>query len=146
MDAISVLIGLIIGLLVGAAVAWKISQNQAASKSQQMASSEAELKALLAQQAQSHITTTKSAINTLKQQVEHLNNSILSYETSLSQPSQRGEKSNFYGEQASIFLRNSSVEVNKPPKSEIENAQPRDFANDSSGLFVGKEREEKVIK
>ncbi len=145
MDGISVLIGLIVGILLGATIAWKLSQNHESKKTKQMASTEAELKALLAQQAHEHVSTTKSGLSNLKQQLDILSNSIDNYENALTQPNQPGEKSTFYGEQASVFLRNKTIEINTP-KAEIEDAQPRDFANNPSGLFVDNSIDEKVVK
>ena len=137
MDAVTLLVGVIIGILVGVfatAIWFKVNASQSKATS---SASEAELKTLLAQQAQSHISQTQQSVLKLEQELNLLKASVTQYENALTINDSDDTRSAFFGEHASVFLRNTTEQNNKFVVEKSSDAQPRDFANNGSGLFVG---------
>lgn len=137
MDIITFIIGFIIGAAVaGIAVYFLKSNSQTSSNVTQ---SETELKAVLATQAREHLDGSTKLINEIEQSAAHLRAQVASFEASLSQNDiqEDDSKATFFGEHASVYLRNSQkTERSELPVSDT-NAQPRDFSSSSSGLFAG---------
>lgn len=137
MDVVTLLVGVIIGILMGvfAAVIWQrtnATENQALNSS-----NEADLKTLLAQQAHSHISQTQQSVLKLEQELTLLKASVTQYENALTVNDIDDTQSSFFGEHAGVFLRNSTKSDNKYISEKSSDAQPKDFANNGSGLFVG---------
>lgn len=137
MDVVTLLVGVIIGILIGvfAAVIWykvNAKENQAVNSA-----NEAELKILLAQQAHSHISQTQQSVLKLEQELNLLKASVTQYENALSVNDIDDTQSSFFGEHAGVFLRNTTKSDNKFIFEKSSDAQPKDFANNGSGLFVG---------
>ena len=143
MDLTSLVIGLAIGLIIGFIIAWVWVSATTKAKSKASNSTEAELKALLAQQAQQHLNISRNGINTIEKELVILRNSVAHYEQSLQTPEEDKTASAYFGEHASLFLRNSN-QGNKHSFDSKSEAQPRDFANNGSGLFVGTPLAEEV--
>lgn len=137
MDLVTLLVGVIIGILVGVfatAIWFKLNVND---KQASNATTEAELKTLLAQQAQSHISQTQQSVLKLEQELNLMKASVTQFENALSINDSDDTRSAFFGEHASVFLRNTTKQNNKFVEEKSSDAQPRDFANNGSGLFVG---------
>lgn len=141
MDITTLVIGLLIGLIFGFAGAWAWLNASGNAKRNAINTTETELKALMAQQAATHLDTTRQSINSIETQVRALKQSISQYEQALQAPEADQPQSAFFGEHASVFLRNTSVKAVKDDfdasGTAHDGSQPRDFANNGSGLFVG---------
>lgn len=138
MELLSILIGLIVGLVLGALVMYLYISKTGGSNAKKE-QSEAELKSILAVQARDHIESSHSLINQIQQDTQRLQAQLEAYEASLSASEfQEDEtRASFYGEHASVYLRNT-VKAEKTPKlAASAEAPPRDFSNDASGLFAG---------
>ena len=140
MDILSLLIGLGVGILAGIALTMLVSYNNKSGKSESAAKhTESELKAILAAQARVHLDNSRSHIADLQRTAEALTKEISQYENSLRGASEQGEnsKDTFFGEHAAVFLRNK-IQIDKNgPVLASPDAQPRDFANNGSGVFSG---------
>lgn len=145
MDLFTLFIGLIVGLILGFAVAWFWANSMVQAKKSVVKSTEAELKELLKQQAKSHLQTSRETIQTLESELKRLLNSVTEYENTLSATSEDYTQNTFFGEHASMFLRNTDSKSSKTiaPKKDPDN-QPKDFANSGSGVFVGSAATETV--
>jgi uncharacterized membrane-anchored protein YhcB (DUF1043 family) len=137
MDLLTLFIGLIVGILVGFAIAWFWTNSMANSQQIAVQSTEVELKNLLAQQAQSHLQTSRESIQALESELERLLASVTQYESTLSNNTEEYTQNNFFGEHASMFLRNTDSKSKKVIAAKHPDNQPKDFANSGSGVFVG---------
>lgn len=144
MDFLTLFIGLIVGLIVGFAVAWFWTNSMTNSENTSVKSTEVELKNLLAQQAKSHLQTSRESIQTLEAELQRMQASVTEYENTLSASSEEYTQNNFFGEHASMFLRNTDSKSNKAIASKNPDNQPKDFANSGSGVFVGSASAETV--
>lgn len=149
MDLITLILGVLLGLVIGATISalWmnKLLKNKASSAK----NTEAELKALLAEQAKNHVHRSRSGLEQIRREITHLLDDVDNYEKGLSVPSNDDTSNTFFGEHATVFLRNTELEKSK--KEEIVNTdnQPKDFANSGSGVFAGSsisEQAEKIEK
>ena len=136
MDIVTLLVGLGIGALIGFVVAWFWSSSVTKAHSKANTQTEVELKSLLEQQAQGHIQSSKGSLNNIENELNALRQSIAQYEQSLQPSESDGNSTPFFGEHASLFLRNTG-ENDVPVHNDSSEAQPKDFANNSSGLFAG---------
>lgn len=137
MNVVEFLVGVGVGLLIGFAVAWVWANSLTKAKVSASSSTEAELKSILTQQAKSHLEASRGSIQTLESELNRLLTSVKAYEQSLTSASEDYTKSSFFGEHASIFLRNSDEKINKDSIKELVDNQPKDFANSGSGVFAG---------
>jgi len=137
MDLVGFFIGAGVGLLIGFLVAWVWASSLTKAKATASSSTEAELKNILSQQARNHLEASRGSILTLESELNRLLQSVKAYENSLTSASEDDAKSTFFGEHASMFLRNSDEKVNNDPSKELVDNQPKDFANAGSGVFVG---------
>ena len=131
-------------LVVGVVIGFFIGQYQASQQSSGAANKAAEqsVKAVMTQQAEHHVFQTRQTLHSLKQQIEHLEDQIVDYETQI-QPAEEDDgtpKMTFFGEQATAMLRNTQSNRVKT-KTTSTDEQPRDFANSASGLFVDDKRQ-----
>jgi len=138
--AISSLIGFALGLLV--AFIWKKASSNTTTSG--LSHSEDEMKTIFVEQARHHIETNKEAIDAIHARLEQLVNNTQQFESSLQIGNESNDKTAFFGEHASVFLRNSK---RSPASSLSENreAQPLDFSSKSSGVFVGNATESKTV-
>ncbi|GBL04883.1 ZapG family protein [Glaciecola sp. KUL10] len=137
MELLSIFVGLALGLVLGA-VAMYLYFTQTRSKTNKE-QSESELKSILAVQARDHIDASHSLINQIQQDTERLQAQLNAYEASLLESDFKEDdtRASFYGEHASVYLRNT-VKTEKTPKlAASTEAPPRDFSSDASGLFAG---------
>lgn len=146
MDLFTFIIGIVIGLAVGFAVAWVWANSISSAKKSVSQSTEAELKALLALRAKNHVDASKESIQNIELELGRLVSSMKEYEESLIINTQDYSKNTFFGEHASMFLRNSDEKPNKSIESKSTDNQPRDFANSGSGVFVGSSVKQAVPK
>ncbi|MFT4653590.1 MAG: uncharacterized membrane-anchored protein YhcB (DUF1043 family) [Patiriisocius sp.] len=137
MDILALFIGIIVGLIVGFAVAWVLANSNLKAKKSATQSTEAELKTLLAHQAKNYLETSRESIQTLESELKRLLTSVKDYEQSLSVTTEDYSKNTFFGEHASMFLRNNDVKSSKTVATKSTDNQPKDFANSGSGVFVG---------
>lgn len=137
MDLLAISIGLIVGVIVGFAIAWFWTNSTASAKKSAESRSESELKGLLALQAKNHLDVTRQSIQNLENELNRLLNSVKEYEQSLDVSNEDYSKNTFFGEHASMFLRNTDSSANKTTMTENIDDQPKDFANSGSGVFVG---------
>ncbi len=143
MDYLSLLIGLLVGAIIAGFVGWKAGASKAKGYTRQITSTEEEIKQLISQQAQQHIETTKTAVETMQEQLTAIQEQLTGFESGLQTENCQSEDT-FYGEHASLFLRNSQgLKVKKDKESSSDNP-PRDFSGDSSGVFVGETAENTV--
>ncbi|AWL12949.1 hypothetical protein HMF8227_02497 [Saliniradius amylolyticus] len=122
--------GVVIGFFVGRFLHRK--HNGAASQQQ----IEQTIKQVLFEQADAHIGECRQILDTIDTQSQHLRQELQHYE-SLLQPQEddSAPKLNFFGDQASAYLRHQRPHKEYAPKPT--GAQPQDYANDGSGLFSG---------
>lgn len=146
MELISIIIGLIIGALVGFAVAWQWASAKAKQKGKSLSRSEQELKIILAQQAQHHIASSKESIEAIQLRLDQLTNNMQQYESSLQVGSDDNDKTSYFAEHTSLFLRNNKTIKASNDKLNLGDAPPRDFASAGSGLFVGDVSQGKTAK
>jgi uncharacterized membrane-anchored protein YhcB (DUF1043 family) len=137
MDITTLFIGIVVGLLLGAGLTYMWASSVQKANSQANNSTEAELKSLLAEQANSHLRTSSETIERISGELNALKTSMMQYEQSLSMPLEDESRTTFFGEHASLFLRNSPPSVTKSANDSSTGDQPRDFSNGASGLFVG---------
>jgi hypothetical protein len=137
MDILALFIGIIIGLTVGFGIAWIWATSTTKDKKSGTQSTESELKLLLAQKAQNHLTISRESIYNLESELKRLLTSVKDYEQSLAVTTEDYSKNTFFGEHASMFLRNKDSKANKIVATKSTDNQPKDFANSGSGVFVG---------
>ncbi|MBF7074900.1 DUF1043 family protein [Glaciecola sp. MH2013] len=138
---VGIIIGLVVGIATGALVAYVLMKSAANASDQKMSHTEQELKALLAIQARQHLDVSRNALADIQLKSEELAKQLTEYENSLTQATTSGEESKdtFFGEHASLFLRNNLKNDKQDLALAQPDAQPRDFANSGSGVFVGSE-------
>ena len=136
MEVVIPLAMLVIGLIIGFFVARYVFTKEGAVKAN--AAAEKAMKELLAQQAQHHLFQVKQSIEGLEKQCSDLKQSVADYETLLeSDNSDDTPAVPFFGEHTTAHLRNNIKGTEKSKQSANSDTQPRDFAGQSSGLFVG---------
>lgn len=103
---------------------------------------ENDLKAVLSQQAEHHLYESRQLIDSVEKSCQQLHEKLNSYESLLT-PDETGQAPAvpFFGEHASTYLRNNLNQDARARRASTE-TQPKDFANASSGLFVGETNEE----
>ena len=127
---------LIVGIVIGFFVARFINVED---KKTEQAPKKETVKEIMAQHSNSHILETKKIAHLLEQQTIALNQQIAAFEMVSNADSNGSEGSslNYFGEHASVYLRNKGAKQNRT-KSSAE-FQPLDFSSHSSGLFSGDE-------
>ncbi|WP_371194927.1 ZapG family protein [Glaciecola sp. SC05] len=143
MDLLSIVVGVVIGIIIGFVCALLWSNAKAAKKGSNVNRSELELKTIFAEQANHHIEASKESIDAIHLRLEQLTSNLQQYEASLQVGNEENDKTSFFGEHASVFLRNSKSSKASNDKLNISDAPPRDFANNGSGLFVGNVNKDK---
>ena len=136
MDVLIPVALLIAGLIIGFFVARYMYTRDGASGSAKQA--EQNIKELMSQQGTHHIHQTRQAVESIEKQCQALKQQVADYETLLTQ-AEDGDAPGvpFYGEQATTYLRNNMQGREKSKPAPVSDTQPKDFANASSGLFVG---------
>ena len=135
MDWIVGLLLLVCGAVIGFFAA-RYSLNKSGDKQSGMAM-EQDIKRLMSEQAAIHISECRQMLATIDQQSEMLKSQMENYESLLTQVDTEQDKPqlNYFGEQASAYLRNQSKK--QQPVSQTTDYQPRDYANAGTGLFKG---------
>jgi uncharacterized membrane-anchored protein YhcB (DUF1043 family) len=139
MEIGTLIIGIVIGLVIGGTLGFVALKAMQSNSVEKASHSEAELKALLAIQARQHLDVSRKALADIQGRTADLVSQLNDYEESLTEATASGDEttSTFFGEHASLFLRNS-LETSKHDIALAQpDAQPRDFANTGSGVFVG---------
>ena len=139
MEIGTLIIGIIIGLVIGGISGLVVIRTMRSNSQQKVNHTEDERKALLAIQARQHLDISRQALTDIQNRTAELANHLNEYEDSLTQATtSAGEvKETFFGEHASVFLRNSLETHKKDLALAQPDTQPRDFANSGSGVFVG---------
>lgn len=145
MDLLSIVTGLIIGLVIGFLCAFIWAKAKKTEKTNSLSSSERELKIIYAEQANHHIVSSKESIDAIRLRLDQLTNNIQQYEASLQTSNDENDNASFFGEHASVFLRNNKGSQASNDKLNVGDAPPRDFANNGSGLFVGNVAQDKSV-
>jgi uncharacterized membrane-anchored protein YhcB (DUF1043 family) len=139
MEIGTLVIGIIIGLIIGGLSGFISVKSMKSKKVQKASHTEEELKALLAIQARHHLDISRQALAGIQNKTAELAGQLNSYESSLKKAtSSAGDtKDAYFGEHASAFLRNNLKTSKNDLALAQPDAQPRDFANSGSGVFVG---------
>jgi hypothetical protein len=139
MEIGTLIIGIIIGLVIGGILGLVVFRTMQSNSQQKVNHTEDERKALLAIQARQHLDISRQALTDIQNRTAELASHLNEYEDSLTQATtSAGEvKETFFGEHASVFLRNSLEAHKKDLALAQPDTQPRDFANSGSGVFVG---------
>ena len=139
METSTLIIGIVIGLIIGGIIGFVVLKAMQTKSNDKASHSEGELKALLAIQARQHLDVSRKALADIQSRTADLVSQLNDYEESLTQvaSSSNETKDSFYGEHASVFLRNSLKASKHDLALAQPDAQPRDFANTGSGVFVG---------
>lgn len=137
MEISTLIIGVIIGLILGFGAAWMWATSSVKAKNKSNTTTETELKALLAEQANEHLRSSSESIDRISDELKALKANMTNYEKSLSAPLQDESRTTYFGEHASLFLRNTSHKTSRGMHDKNIDNQPRDFSNKASGLFVG---------
>ncbi len=130
-------LGFMAAFILGFVIAWFWAKSNAKALYKKNSHPEAELKSLMAQQAQQYLTNSRNSLHKLETELQMLRDNVSQYEQVLSTSQEDESTSSFFGEHASVFLRNTKLKDNKFAAERSSDAQPRDFANQGSGLFVG---------
>ena len=136
MDLFSLFIGVVFGVVLGGLMTWFAATTQAQAKTKRIEQTESELKELFSQQASQHLAATKDAVASIQTQLETITSQISHYEANLQKTPQENTNEAFFGEHASVFLRNTQQQRIQKSSDNTE-AQPKDFSNQSTGLFAG---------
>ena len=139
MEIGTLVIGIIIGLIIGGLIGFISVKSMQSKTAQKATHTEDELKALLAVQASQHLNVSRQALTDIQNKTAELAGQLNNYEDSLRKANSSADetKDTFFGEHASVFLRNN-VKTSKNDLALAQpDAQPRDFANSGSGVFVG---------
>ncbi len=141
MEIGTLLIGIIIGLIIGVVLGLVAFRTMHSNSQQQVNHTEDERKALLAIQTRQHLNISRQVLNDIQNRTAELASHFNEYEESLTKATtSAGEmKESFFGEHASVFLRNTLEAHKKDLALAQPDTQPRDFANSGSGVFVGVE-------
>jgi uncharacterized membrane-anchored protein YhcB (DUF1043 family) len=149
MEISALITGIVIGLIIGGIIAFIGVKNMQSNSESKVDHNEAELKALLAIQSRQHLDISRQVLTDIQNKTAALATHLNDYEESLTQAtiSASDSKDSFFGEHASVFLRNN-FKANKNDLALAQpDTQPRDFANSGSGLFDGvKAKESKENK
>lgn len=134
------LIGLSL-LLVGGIIGFFIARHlysMANSNANAAKQNEQTIKEIMAQQAEQHIYSSRQTLEQMQRNCHALAEQLASYESLLQHKPDVDEnnKLSYFGEQASAYLRNK--QANNKRTTASADIQPKDFAGESSGLFVGK--------
>lgn len=133
---------LLVGGIIGFFVARFISQRGAASGGS--VAEQQSLKEVMFQQAATHLNQSREVISTLEEQCNLLKSQMNAYEELLRQDeaSEDGERLSYFGDQATVYIRNQQ----KLPKQKRQASeyQPKDFPDQSSGLFDGSKNQQVV--
>lgn len=136
MEVVIPLVMLVIGAVIGFFVARYVFTKKGAVKASVAA--EQAIKDLMAQQSQHHIYQVRQSVESIEQQCASLQQSLREYEDLLAEKdADKLPTVPFFGEQTSVYLRNNLQGAEKGQQHTNSDTQPRDFANQSSGLFVG---------
>ncbi|GGW81113.1 ZapG family protein [Alteromonas halophila] len=136
MDVIIPLALLVVGLIIGFFVARYIYTKSSSQQAVEIA--EKNVKELMAQQADHHIHQTRQSLSAIESQCQTLRQQVEEYEALLGPNADEDTPGvPFYGEQASSYLRNNLQGKEKAKPAHVADTQPRDFAKEGSGLFVG---------
>ena len=136
MEVVIPLAMLAIGLIIGFFVARFMYTKEGAVKANEAA--EKAIKELLSQQSQHHIFQVKQSIEAIEKQCNGLKQSLSEYEDLLeTTDSDAAPAVPFFGEHTTAYLRNNIKGAEKNKQNANSDTQPLDFANQSSGLFVG---------
>lgn len=98
---------------------------------------------VMSQQALHHIHNSRQTLEQIMRECDTMKNQLDTYEGMMEErPSDNADefKLNFFGDQASEYLRNKQASEKRAASSA--DVQPKDFAGESSGLFVGKNEQE----
>jgi uncharacterized membrane-anchored protein YhcB (DUF1043 family) len=137
MEISTLIIGLIIGLIAGFGGAWMWATASLKAKYESSNTTETQLKALLAAQANDYLLNSSQSFDRISDELSTLKTNMMNYEQALSAPLEDDSRSTYFGEHASLFLRNTSLKAPKSANDKNTSDQPRDFSNKASGLFVG---------
>jgi len=145
MEIGTLIIGIVIGFIIGGITFFAIAKTMQSNSDKKVTHNEAELKALLAIQANQHLDISRKALADIQSRTADLASQLDEYEQSLTQVANSDDdtKVTFFGEHASVFLRNNNTGSKHDPALAQPDAQPRDFANTGSGVFVGVDTEAK---
>lgn len=137
MNLETLLLGILVGILIGAALSFFWMNKLMKSKANSSKNTEIELKALLSEKAKNHIHTSRSGLEQIKRDVAHMLDDIENFEKSLQDSPTINSNDSFFGEHATVFLRNTQIRSDKSTQTSNTDDQPKDFANTGSGVFVG---------
>ncbi|WP_218352202.1 ZapG family protein [Alteromonas lipotrueiana] len=135
MDVLIPVALLLVGLIIGFFVARYMYTKDSSSKTVKQA--EKNVKEILNQQAEHHLYQTRQTVEAIEAKCHTLRSQVEEYENLLKQGNEEDDSVPFYGEQASSYLRNNIKGREKASVKAVHSAQPKDFANTGSGLFVG---------
>lgn len=142
MDWVVGLLLLVVGGVMGFFIARFTSKDNPSAQAAQQ--NEKTVKEIMAQQAEQHLAMSRHAIDTLKQQCDALNAQFDAYEQLLTRRDTDDDKKqlSYFGDHADAIIGNQQ----KAPKQKRAAAefQPRDFSNESSGLFDGSKNQQVV--
>lgn len=137
MNLETLLLGIVVGILIGAVVSFLWMNKLMKSKASSNKNTEIELKALLSEKAKNHINTTRLSLEQINKDVAHMLDHIENFEKSLQDSPKINTNDSFFGEHATVFLRNTEIRSDKAAQTSNTDDQPKDFANTGSGVFVG---------
>ena len=142
MDWIVGLLLLVAGVVVGFFLAkYRLDNKQTVTETQV---TEQTIKEIMAQQAAAHIGQSRMLVETMQRECEKLVEQMDAYENLLesAQVDENGNRLNFYGEHATMYIQNQQKKSKRKPTST--EFQPKDFSSGSSGLFSGAENDQVV--
>ncbi|MFT5278016.1 MAG: uncharacterized membrane-anchored protein YhcB (DUF1043 family) [Glaciecola sp.] len=139
MEIGTLVIGIIIGLIIGGLIGFISVKSMQSKTAKKATHTEEELKALLAIQASQHLNVSRQALTDIQNKTAELAGQLNNYEDSLRKANSSADetKDTFFGEHASVFLRNNFKTSKNDLALAQPDTQPRDFANSGSGVFVG---------
>ena len=139
MEIGTLIVGIVIGVIIGGSLGFIVMKTMQSNSEKKVTHTESELKALLAIQARQHLDISRKALADIQNRSADLASQLNDYEESLTQVASTGAeaKDTFFGEHASVFLRNSLKASKHDLALAQPDSQPRDFANTGSGVFVG---------
>lgn len=145
MDWIVGLLLLVVGIIIGFFVAKFLIDKKLSEQDSEL--NDSSLNDIMANNAASHLSQTREIVDALQTKCGDLTEQLDAYENMLmasQTDTDGGEKLSYFGEDAAMYIRNSQSKQ-KRKRSDTE-FQPRDFANESSGLFDGSNNEKVVGK
>ncbi len=145
MDWIVGLLLLVVGMVIGFFISKFLTDKKMAEQESKL--NDNSLKEIMANNAAAHVNQTREIVEALQSKCQDLSQQLDAYENVL-QSSQSGgsedEKLSYFGEDAAMYIRNRQAKQ-KRKRSDAE-FQPRDFSNESSGLFDGSNNDKVVAK